>query len=254
MEKAKIRSVLVDDELSNLENLHILLTNYCPSVTVVGMASSVEDAAVLITKEKPDLVFLDIEIKNSTGFDLLEQLPKRDFDVIFVTAFDQYAIKAFRFSALDYLLKPVNVLDLEEAVGRVGKRHDSGETKVGELENLMFNLRKELPTSRRIALPLSGRTEFITISDIRRCEGESSYTTFFLQKGPKMVVSRTLKEYEEMLADYNFVRVNKSNLVNMSYVKSFVKKGGAHLVMDDGTTISVSSQKRSDIFRQLMGE
>jgi two-component system LytT family response regulator len=252
MTQQLIRTIIVDDDESNIINLRILLNTYCPDVEIVACATEVCQAINEIKTFNPDLVFLDVEIKNSTGFDLLEQLEKRDFNVIFVTAFDQYAIKALRFSAVDYLLKPIVIEDLENAVKNVQKRM-SGNNQFLELENLMNNLRKEIRSSRRIALPMNGQIDFVPVSDIRRCIGESAYTTFYFKDGSKKVVSRTLKEYENLLAEYGFSRVHKSHLVNNSCIRSFVKTGAAYILLDDGDTVPVSDLKKVQLIKQLDG-
>jgi two-component system LytT family response regulator len=250
MAQQHIRTVIVDDDESNITNLRILLTTYCPDIDVLACATDVNQAIIDIKTVKPDLVFLDVEIKNSTGFDLLEQFEKKDFNVIFVTAFDQYAIKALRFSAVDYLLKPIVIEDLENAVIKVKKRMN-GNNQFQELENLMSNLRKEIRPSRRIALPMNGQIDFVAVSDIRRCIGESAYTTFYLKDGSKKVVSRTLKEYENLLTEYGFSRVHKSHLVNISCIQSFIKSGAAYLLLDDGDTVPVSDLKKVQLIKQL---
>lgn len=250
MTQELLRTIIVDDDESNIVNLRILLNTYCPNVEIVACATEVGQAINDIKAFKPDLVFLDVEIKNSTGFDLLEQLEKRDFNVIFVTAFDQYAIKALRFSAVDYLLKPIVIEDLENAVKKVQKRMN-GNNQFLELENLMNNLRKEIRSSRRIALPMNGQIDFVPVSEIRRCIGESAYTTFYFKDGSKKVVSRTLKEYENLLAEYGFSRVHKSHLVNNSCIKSFVKTGAAYILLDDGDTVPVSDLKKVQLIKQL---
>lgn len=250
-----IRTVIVDDDESNITNLRILLNTYCPNVEILACATDIKQAIIDIKTIKPDLVFLDVEIKNSTGFDLLEQLEKRDFNVVFVTAFDQYAIKALRFSAVDYLLKPIVIEDLENAVNKVQKRmkstDNSGSNQFLELENLMSNLRKEIRSTRRIALPMNGQIDFVAVSEIRRCIGESAYTTFYFKDGSKKVVSRTLKEYENLLTEYGFSRVHKSHLVNISCIKSFVKSGAAYILLDDGDTVPVSDLKKVQLIKQL---
>lgn len=250
MTQQRIRTVIVDDDESNITNLCLLLDTYCPDVVVEACATDINQGINSIRSLKPDLVFLDVEIKNSTGFDLLEQLEKRDFNVIFVTAFDQYAIKALRFSAVDYLLKPIVIEELENAVAKVQKNM-SGNNQFAELENLMSNLRKEMHLSRRIALPANGQIDFVVVSEIRRCIGESAYTTFYFKDGSKKVISRTLKEYESLLSEYGFLRVHKSHLVNSNCIKSFVKSGAAYLVLDNGDSVPVSDQKKVQLVKQL---
>jgi two-component system, LytTR family, response regulator len=250
MDEQIIPCIIVDDNESNLTNLQILIANYCPNLQILATATTVEQAISAITKLKPVLLFLDVEIQNKTAFDLLEQLENRNFNVIFVTAFDKYAIKAFRFSAIDYLLKPIVIEELECAVKKVQEKLNEA-NPYKELENLMSNLKKEKRGNRRIGLPLNGAVAFVPVSDILRCLGESSYTTFFIKDGTKMVVSKTLKEYDELLKEYDFMRVNKSNLINMNYVKSFVKTADAYIVMDDGSSIPVSNLKKQEIMQYM---
>lgn len=248
----KIKSVIIDDDESNLSNLELLINNYCPGVEVTGMASTADDAVKIIKNKTPDLVFLDVEIKNKTGFDVLEQFEKVAFNVIFITAFDKYAIKALRFSAVDYLLKPINIDELARAVQKVQEKHKQAE-HFQTIENLLSNLKKQLPNTQRLALPMSGKLEFVQISEIVRCVGESSYTTFHLKDGTKKIVSKTLKEYEELLKEFSFLRVHKSNLVNMNYAKSLVKGSEPHLIMDDGSIVEISSLKRQEVINYMLG-
>ncbi|MCB0397217.1 MAG: response regulator transcription factor [Flavobacteriales bacterium] len=244
-----LRTVLVDDDPGNLENLSIMLSTYCAGVNVVGVASDIPQALSIITREKPDLLFLDVELKGSTGFDLLEELGRYDFQVIIVTAYDQYAIRAFRFAAIDYLLKPVSVDELQKAVKRAWDR-SSAPQSFKTLENLVANMRRDVGNPR-IGLPMSTAIEFIPVHEITRCLGESSYTTFYLKNGGSKTVSRTLKEYEDMLDEHGFMRVHKSHIVNMRCVKSFVRSADPHLVMDDNSVIPVSRLNKSKVMSKL---
>ncbi|RYG04676.1 MAG: response regulator transcription factor [Chitinophagaceae bacterium] len=239
-----IKAVIIDDEKLNISNLSGLLAKHCPQVTVTGTALNVDTGVTLIDSVKPDLVFLDIMMPGKTGFDLLRSIPSPEFEVIFVTAFDQYGIQAIKFSAVDYLLKPLIIEDLIAAVNKVEKKLSS---KVGnlQLQNLLSMLHgNQQKSEHRIALTTSGETRFVSTEDIIRCESSNSYTTFFINNSNKIVVSRPIFEYEELLADYGFKRCHQSHLVNRRYIKSLLKTDGYVLLMQDGSKIPVSRLKK----------
>jgi len=245
----KIRSVIIDDEFKNRENLRQILERYCQNIEIVGFAENALEGLDIIQSEKPELVFLDIQMPGGSGFDLLERIDNIDFDVIFITAFDQYAIKAIRLCATDYLLKPINILDLKAAIGKVTQKLDQKHSNES-LQNIVQNtLQKD--ENKKIALPSSERVLFVRISEIVRCLGENNYTTVFLQKGEKVLVSKTLKEYEELLTEFGFLRVHQSHLINSKFIRSYEKQDGGYLKMLDGTTISISRQRKQSILNQL---
>jgi len=215
----RIRAIIVDDEENNRENLQSLISEYCGNVEVVGQASSVDNAFKLIGSQKPDLVFLDIKMPEKDGFKLLESLNEVNFEVIIVTAYNKYAIKAIKFCAVDYLLKPIDIVELTNAVESV-----SGRIK-HKLEN--ERLRQ--------------------LTNLYRCESDDNYTHFFLNNGEKMTVSKTLKEFEELLMDYGFIRIHQSHLVNSSQIKSYQKSDGGYITMNDGSVIPISRTKRNEI-------
>lgn len=249
MQDEIIKAVIVDDDAGNLENLRILLDKYCGNVEVCAVATGVSDALQKMESVRPDLLFLDVELKGETGFDLLEKLERHDFQLIIVSAFDHYAINAFRFSAIDYLLKPVSINDLQKAVKRVEERR-LDPSAFRALENLVANMTRKTGCPR-IGLPMSQCIEFVEVNEIVRCLGESSYTTFFLRGGQKKLVSRTLKEFEELLAEHDFVRVHKSHLVNSRFVKSVVRSVDPYVVMQDDTAIPVSPLRRNKLMSVL---
>lgn len=246
-----IRAVIVDDEPNNVTNLVQLLERHCPQVVMAGTAYDGNAALEVIQSLRPDLVFLDISMPGGTGFDLLSRIPAPDFDVIFVTAFHQYGIQAIKFSALDYLLKPIDVQELRQAVDKAQGRRADRQQK-GQLENLLELLRhQQRKEEHRIALPGTKETRLVHPARIVRCEASNNYTTFFLQGGEKYLVSRPIFEYEEMLRDYGFLRCHQSHLVNKAFIRSWVKEDGGYLLLEDNTAIPVSRQKR-ELIRDWM--
>lgn len=245
----KITAIIVDDEWNNCENLKELLHKYCPAVEIVDMAHSAAEGIESISRLKPSLVFLDIQMQGGSGFDLLEQLKPVSFEVIFVTAFDQYAIRAIRFCAIDYLLKPVDILELQSAVSRAANKILQREPNLS-LTNLLENRNQE-KDNFKIALPTAERILFVHLSEIIRCLGDNNYTTVFLKNGASVLVSKTLKEYEELLTDNGFLRVHQSHLINVRYVRSFEKQDGGYLKMTDGTSVPISRQRKQQVLQQL---
>ncbi|WP_206610069.1 LytR/AlgR family response regulator transcription factor [Maribellus luteus] len=244
----KIRSIIIDDELNNCENLKNILERYCPEVEVAGIAHNAAEGLGLISRVNPQLIFLDIQMPGGSGFDMLESIKQPTFDVIFVTAYNQYAIKAIRQSAIDYLLKPVNILELKEAVSRVAEKinHKYNEKLLNYLEN-----QKNTTSERKIALPSSERLLFVKIEDIVRCKGENNYTYIYLIDGSSILVSKTLKEYEEILSEEKFIRVHQSHLINARHVVSFEKSDGGYLKMSDGRTVNISRQRKEFVLSTL---
>jgi two-component system, LytTR family, response regulator len=213
----RIKSIIVDDEKHGRENLSGILREYCPEVELLGEAASVEAVLTLIREQSPDLVFLDIEMPRANGFQLLEHLQDFSFEVIFVTAFDNYAIKAIRFSAADYILKPINRNDLKSAVEKVaGRIREKQENH--RMKQLYHNLSQ--PGNPRIGLPAGDRIEYTDVSKIVRCQGEGNYTHIWFSDGKHLLVAKTLVEFEDLLQEFGFVRVHKTPLVNLNYVVS----------------------------------
>lgn len=246
-----IRAVIVDDEPNNVENLSQLLERHCPRVTVAGAAYDSVYGRSLILDKRPDLVFLDISMPGQTGFDLLSSLPAPDFDVIFVTAFHEYGIQAIKFSALDYLLKPIDVTELRHAVDKALARRADRHQKA-QLENLLELLKhQQQKQEHRIALPGARETRLVHPGRIVRCEASNNYTTFYLQDGEKYLVSKPIFEYEDMLRDYGFLRCHQSHLVNRSFIRSWIKEDGGYLLLEDNTAVPVSRQKR-DLIKSLL--
>lgn len=242
-----IKAILVDDEANNLENLRLLLEKYCPEVTVSAMARSAQRALESILLHAPDLLFLDIEMPDGSGFDLLQKLNTPTFEVIFVTAFDKYALKAIKYSALDYLLKPIDITELQNAVQKVQARLHTRNFQ-NQLDILLSNLRGK---SSKIALPSAERIDFVDVQHINYCRGDNNYTHVQLHDRQSIIVSKTLKEFEELLTEHGFFRTHQSWLVNLQYVISFIRKDGGYALMKDGTQIPVTQQRRKAFLQRL---
>lgn len=247
---SKITSVIIDDEINNCQNLQSILDRYCPEVEVLGMAHSAADGLELINSTHPELVFLDIQMPGGSGFDLLESIKKPNFDVIFVTAFNQYAIKAIRKSAIDYLLKPVNILDLKDAVSRAIEKRKQNSKGNEQVQNFLESQHLKA-SQRKIALPTSERLLFVTVENIAHCQGENNYTNIFMTDGTSVLVSKTLKEYEELLSEDGFLRVHQSHLINTKHISSYEKRDGGYLKMSDGSTIAISRQRKEFVLATL---
>lgn len=244
----KISALIVDDEANNRENLRLALEAYCQEVEVIGEADSALVAMDQIKALQPELVFLDIAMPMGSGFDLLESLPVIDFDIIFVTAYDQYAIRAIKFAAVDYLLKPINALELKKAVDRVFSKQEQKSHR-DQLKTLLHNLQQQ---EKKIALPQSDHIEFVAVNTIIRCQGDRNYTHFFLKDGRKLLVSRTLKEYVGLLEEQSFYRVHQSHLVNLNCIQKYSKRDGGLLITTDGAKIPVARARKEELLARLM--
>ncbi len=243
-----IDAVLVDDEKDSTETLDILLKANFPDIQVVGKFNQPLVALEFLQKNHFDLLFLDIEMPNMNGFDLLREIPKDDFEVVFVTAYDQFAVKAFKYSAFDYLLKPVEVEDL---LACIAKYQDEKLQLKARLEHLQKMVKQTGAMIDKIAVPTSHGFEFIEIKDIIRCESDGNYTRIFFTNQPPMLVSRTLKDFDEILEDLNFVRVHQSHLINLKYLRKYVRSEGGYLEMHDGTQITVSRSRKDELINKL---
>jgi two-component system LytT family response regulator len=247
-----MNAVIIDDEQNNIDNLKTLVEKNCPAVNIVSTALHADDGRKIIHQYKPDLVFLDIQMPGKTGFDLLRSLQSVSFEIIFVTAYDQYALQAIKFSAVDYLLKPINVTDLTIAVEKAAKKiTDKQQNK--QLENLIGILQNQYnKETHRIALATLKETRFVFTNTIIRCESSNNYTTFYLDNKEKLVVSKPIYEYEELLSGYGFLRCHQSHLVNKKFIKSWVKTDNGYLLLADGKQVPVSKNKR-DALKELLG-
>jgi len=245
--EAKVQAVIVDDEENSLEALAILLQKYCPDVQVVGAAQTVESAIELIDTIKPELVFLDIALPDGQGFEVLDEVSYTGFEVIFTTAYDQYALKAFDFSALDYLLKPISAEKLQQGVERFLKIRK--ETKIPDRVAV---LKESLDNkNERIILSSMDGFEVYKIADIVRCEANGSYTIFYIKTGQRIITSKTLNNFEKLLSDLSFVRVHSKHLVNLEFVKKYISGRGGYIVFEDGTQVDVSERKKKEFIQRM---
>ncbi len=244
----KIRTILIDDEKSSLIILEKLLEKNVPEVEIIGKAQSVAEGIKIIDELKPDLVFLDISMPDGDGFEVLEKVDYKDFGIIFVTAYDQYAIKAFEFSALHYILKPVKAEELVEAVNRYKQSKSSASDIIEKLKYLNLNL-GEKPT--KLILPTSSGMHIIDFDDIIRCESSNNYTTFFLKDGKKIVVSKSIQTYEKLLKDSHFCRIHNKHIVNLKYIKKYVRGRGGYVVLANGEQIDVSEGRKKQFLEKL---
>ncbi|SDE18604.1 two component transcriptional regulator, LytTR family [Mucilaginibacter pineti] len=246
-----IKSILVDDEPKSRKNLRLLLQEYCPGVEVIGEATSPAEAIKLIRQLQPDLLFLDIEMGAESGFDLLRSLNgAQTFEVIFVTAFDKYGIQAVKACAIDYLLKPINILELTSAVDKA-LQHIGPKKENLRLKELISNLDRG-EDEQRIAIAMAEKIEFVTINNIIRLQAEGNYTHIYLNNGKKYMVSKTLKDYDDLLVPFGFLRTHQSHLVNFKKIASYVKTEGGFIIMSDGSQVPVSRMKKDEILKKIM--
>ncbi len=244
-----ISAIIIDDEPYSCDVLNTLLERHCPNVKVEAVCYSSQEAIHVIARHNPQLVFLDIEMPHMNGFQLLEKLPHNDFEVIFTTSYDQYAIKAIRFSALDYLLKPVDREELQEAVFKAMKRLENPLPQ--QLEILLQKLNRPPNQVKQIPLPTMEGLQLIPLDSIISCASSSNYTIISLKENQKLIVSRTLKEIEEMLEDYAFLRVHHSFLVNLNEIRKYIRGEGGVLIMSDGSSVDVSRSKKEQLLKKL---
>lgn len=245
---AGITCVIIDDERHGRENLAGILREHCPDVLVIGEADKVQSAISLITRLKPDLVFLDVEMPGENGFKVLEHFEEIDFEVIFVTAYDSYAIKAIRFSASDYILKPIHIFELQTAVEKVTKQIEQKQENL-KMKQLLHNIHR--PLNPRIGLPAGDSTIFVDAGEIIRCQGEGNYSHIYYAGNKHLLVARTLVEFEELLSEFGFLRIHKSHLVNLKQVKSYIRRKGGRVLLSNGETIPVSRRRNSDVLQAL---
>ncbi len=247
-----IKAIIIDDEKNALEVLEMQLTQYCKNVQVIATANGGAKGIEAIKKLNPDLVFLDIEMPHKNGFDVLAETNQFNYKVIFTTAYDQFAIKAFKFSAIDYLLKPIDILELQQAVE---KATDKSDINLEEKIKLLFNqLQTPQKLTNKIALPIGDSMQLMEPDEIVRCESDSNYTHIFLSSGKKITVAKTLKEVEENMEGNPFFRVHQSHLINMNHVSKYMKGDGAYVIMKDGTNITISRNKKEafmETFRRV---
>lgn len=246
-----IRAIIVDDEQHCLQRLTQLLAAHCATqVHVMEQVDHIDDAEKLIYKLQPALVFLDVQIHESTGFDLLNRIPNRQFEVVFTTAYDRYAVQAFKFSAIDYLLKPVDADELKAAINKVVARPLQSQLPE-KMETLLHNIKNLQAANKRICVPTGSGLLFVQVNDILYCQGEANYTHIHLVNKQKILVAKTLKEYEELLAECNFFRIHNSHLINLAYIKSYNRGKGGSVILTDGSELEVSTRRKDDFLKKL---
>jgi two-component system LytT family response regulator len=246
-----LRTIIIDDE----ENIRLLLRNiieeHCPGVEVIAEAGSVADSLRLIRQLSPDLILLDIRLTDGTGFGLLEMLGEINFRIIFVTAYEEFALKALKLSAVDYILKPIVTSELVEAIDKARKILGEGEEHL--MKVLIDNTKNQVSQEKKIVLKTADKFHFVVIRDIIRCESDSSYTWFYMLDGTKILISRTMKEFEEILSGRGFYRPFKTFLINLNHIKAYEKHDGGFIVMADDSRIPIADRKKEEFFRLIGG-
>lgn len=244
-----IRALLVDDENHCLETLSWQLQRFCPAVDIIDSCNQSEQALTILKEQPIDLLFLDIEMPHMNGFELLQQLGKITFDIIFTTAYDMFAVKAFKFSALDYLLKPIDKDELIQAVEKVKQKKQPAVSteQLNILFNNLYNQSQQPP--KKIALPTMDGLEFVEAANIIHCQSDGNYTHIFLKDGAKFLICRTLKETEELLPSHDFLRIHHSHTINLNHIKKYVKGDGGYVIMIDNTAINVSRSRKEELLR-----
>lgn len=244
-----IKAVIIDDEINNQELISNLLKSYAENVQVVGLANSVDSAYKAIHEHHPDLIFLDIQMPDGTGFDLLKKFDKINFKIIFVTAHQEFAIEAFKYSALDYLLKPLSPANLLAAVKKAEETMGEDELNT-KLKILLNNIAEPIKNKKKIVLKTMERIYSVDLDDIIRFESDGGYTKVYLTDGKRIMVSKTMKEFDDLLLDAGFLRVHHSHLINMNHLFCFEKTEG-HVVMKDDSIVPVSNRKKDQLLELL---
>jgi two-component system LytT family response regulator len=244
----KFTSIVVDDIPEALEMLCYDIERNHPEIEIIGKATSVISAAKVLQKNHPDILFLDIMLGDGTGFDILEIVPNLQSKIIFVTASDEYAIKAFKFAAIDYILKPYSNEDLANSIKKAIEQLQPNKEQIAILQESIKNPNR---ISQKISLHTSEKIIVVQLSEIIRCKSDNNYTTFYLENGQKILVSKTLKYYADMLKDHQFLRVHQSHLINTKYIKEFIKSDGGYLILKDKSNVPVSVRKRNEVMITL---
>lgn len=241
-----LKAIIVEDEKMSRELLHNYIVKYCPDVTVVAEADSVQSGLEAIKKHNPDILFLDVEMPKGTGFDLLEQAGNSSFETVFVTAYNNYAIKALNYSAAYYILKPVSIDELVKAVDKIKQNKETNSSNA-HTSVLLENIRSANSQQLKIVLPLQDGFEVVSVKDIVHCRANDNFTDFHFVSKSKKMICRTLKFYEDLLTDSGFLRVHKSHLVNLDHIVKYTKGKGGQLTMSDGTNVEVSPNKKDEL-------
>lgn len=246
-----IKALLIDDEERAIDSLQLMIEKFIPEIDQIRSCSDARKCSQIIHDMKPDLVFLDVRMPYLSGFDILNSIPNKFFKVIFTTAYDEYAIQAIRFSALDYLLKPVDVDELINAVKRFMQSKDNGWPQQELFRNITHNMQANDARHFRLALPSNEGVHFLTPAEIIRCEASGNYTVFYVNGGKQRMTSRTLGEYEELLSPFHFIRTHKSHLVNREYI-SYIDRNG-FVILKDSSSVEVSRRRKAEVMALLRG-
>lgn len=247
----KIKAILVDDEYNSLQNLQQKITEFCPDISIVALAEKPEDAILQIRLQKPDVIFLDIEMPRMNGLRMMNELPDFNGEIIFTTAYNHYAVDAIRISAFDYLVKPVSIADLQNAVTRLVKYRQS-ETKE-RLEVLRQSMSESKSQEDKIAVPTSEGFEFIQIKNIVHIESSSNYSKIFFADGKNLLVTKLLKDFEDLLLPYKFYRVHNSHLINLAFIKKYIRGEGGQVVLQNGDVVDVARRKKEEFLKLIAG-
>ncbi len=247
----KIKTLLVDDEPGNIIAMVQMLTQYCPNVEIVAQASNISDAAIAIAKHQPQLVLLDIEMPNGNAFDLLNNIAPIHFEVVFVTAYNIYAIQAFKYSAIDYLLKPVNIDELKNAVNKAYSRLEKNSLNL-RIDSLLSNINNKEPNHKKIGIPTLDGIEFDEVENIIYLKADNNYTHIACKNKAKIIASKPLKEFEDILPKHIFCRVHNSFIININHIKKYHKGRGGYVIMDDDTNIEVAVRKKDELFKMIL--
>jgi two-component system LytT family response regulator len=242
--------IIVDDEPKNIRVLTKMLEEFCPDATVVGVAANAGEAEKMISKSQPDLVFLDVEMPYGNAFDLLDRLMPVNFEIVFVTAFNDYTLKAFKYSALDYLLKPVNIEELRAAVQKASEKLRLRNMNK-QLNNLLANLKQPNASTYKLALPSMEGLVFVLTDMIMRCEASGGYTVFYMKNGEKILSAKNIKEYEDILPPLIFMRVHNSHIINLMCIKKYHKGRGGYIEMEDQALIEVASRRKNEFLNRF---
>jgi two-component system LytT family response regulator len=246
----KYTAIIIDDEKNSRDSLQKKIIQYCPALSVVSLCENGEEGIHAIESLQPDMVFLDVEMPRMNGFNMLQQLKNRDFELIFTTAYDHYAIQAIRFSALDYLVKPIEAENLIQAVSRAMEKRKTPASNQ-RIETLLYNLIDEKKFPQRIAIPSLEGLQFIEIAGILYLEAKSNYTEIYLQYGPRLTVSKTLKDFDELLPPSLFIRIHHSHLINKNHVLKYLKGEGGQVVMRNGAILDVARRKKEEFMKAI---
>lgn len=245
-----LKSIIVDDEKHCVDRLSFLLEKYSDIIEITAICSTVEDAKKSIEKILPDILFLDVHLYEETAFDLLKKLDTINFEIVFITAFDNYAIDAFKYAALDYLLKPIEEESFEKTIDKL-KKKTSLKDIADKMDVLFYNLQNKNAAFNKIVVPTMEGLEFIKIDDIIRCQSDNTYTHIFLKGNKRKTVSKTLKHYENLLEQHHFFRIHHSHLVNISCIDKYIKGKGGYIITSDGAHIEVAVRRKEEFIKKL---